>query len=137
VADYARAQAQYSSALASGNGDVVAQATNTFSLIANEIFCRQDPSLFDARLVCERYRVSGPRDGRGLRSTYETQFVQDCQRVAGRYNQERPPSGGTWKRGSRRPTARTSLKPGWGTVRGWKDRSRRAKAQRAGRGLLP
>jgi hypothetical protein len=88
VADYARAQAQYRSGLASGNGDVVAQATNTFSLIANEILSRQDPSLFDARLVCERYQVSGPHDGRGLRSTYETQFVQDCQRVDGRYNQE-------------------------------------------------
>jgi hypothetical protein len=88
VADYARAQAQYRSGLASGNGDVVAQATNTFSLIASEILSRQDPSLFDARLVCERYRVSGPRDGRGLRSTYETQFVQDCKRVDGRYNQE-------------------------------------------------
>jgi hypothetical protein len=88
VADYARAQARYRSGLASGNGDVVAQATNTFSLIASEILSRQDPSLFDARLVCERYRVSGPRDGGGLRSTYETQFVQDCQRVDGRYNQE-------------------------------------------------
>jgi hypothetical protein len=88
VADYARAQAQYRSGLASGNGDVVAQATNTFSLIAREILSRQDPSLFDAWLVCERYRVSGPRDGGGLRSTYETQFVQDCQRVDGRYNQE-------------------------------------------------
>ena len=88
VADYARAQAQYRSGLASGNGDVVAQATNTFSLIAGEILSRRDPSLFDARLVCERYRVSGPRDGRGLRSTYETQFVQDCQPIEGRYNQE-------------------------------------------------
>jgi hypothetical protein len=88
VADYARAQARYRSGLASGNGDVVAQATNTFSLIAREILSRQDPSLFDAWLVCERYRVSGPRDGGGLRSTYETQFVQDCQRVDGRYNQE-------------------------------------------------
>jgi hypothetical protein len=88
VADYARAQAQYRSGLASGNGDVVAQATNTFSLIASEILSRRDPSLFDARLVCERYRVSGPRDGRGLRSTYETQFVQNCQRVDGRYHQE-------------------------------------------------
>jgi hypothetical protein len=34
--------------LASGNGDVVAPATNTFSLIAREIFSRQDPSVFDA-----------------------------------------------------------------------------------------
>src|SRR5215472_2500516 len=88
VADYARAQAQYRSGLTSGNGDLAAQATDTFSLIASEILSRQDPSLFDAQLVCERYRVSGPHDGRGLRSAYETQFVSDCQRVDGRYNQE-------------------------------------------------
>ena len=75
MADYARAQAQYHTGLASGNGDLIAQATNTFSLIAQEILSRQDPSLFDARLVCERYRVSELRDGRGLRSTFETQFV--------------------------------------------------------------
>jgi len=88
VADYARAQTRYRSGLTSGNGDLVAQATNTFSLIASEILSRQDPSLFDAQLVCERYRVSGPHDGRGLRSAYEMQFAQDCQRVDGRYNQE-------------------------------------------------
>ena len=87
VADYARAQTRYRFGLASGNGDVVVQATNTFSLIASEILSRQDPSLFDAQLVCKRYRVSGPQDGQDLRSTYETQFVQDCQRVDGRYNQ--------------------------------------------------
>jgi hypothetical protein len=87
VANYARAQAQYRSALASGNGDVVMQATNTFSLIAREILSRQDPRLFDAQLVCEKYRVAGSRDG-DERSTYEPQFVQDCQRIGGRYNQE-------------------------------------------------
>jgi len=88
VADYARAPTQYRSGLASGNGDVVAPATNTFSVIAREILSRQDPSVFDAPLVCEKYQVRGPRDGRGPRSTYETQFVQDCQRVDRRYSQE-------------------------------------------------
>ena len=88
VADYTRAQMQYRSGLASGNGDAVAQAANTFLLIAREILFRQDPSVFDAQLVCERYRVSGPRDGRGPRSTYETRFVRDCQSVDGRYSQE-------------------------------------------------
>ena len=88
VADYARAQVQYRSALASGNGDSVMQATNTFSLIASEILFRQDPRLFDAQLVCEKYRVAGPRDRRDLRWSYEPQFVQDCQRINGRYNQE-------------------------------------------------
>jgi len=87
VADYARAQEQYRFGVASGNGDLVAQATNTFSLIAREVVSRQDPSLFDARLVCERYQVSGLRDDRGAGSTYQTQFGRDCQRVDGRYNQ--------------------------------------------------
>ena len=64
------------------------QATNTFSLIAREILSRQDPRLFDAQLVCEKYRVAGSRDGSGLRSTFEPQFVQDCPRIDGRYNRE-------------------------------------------------
>jgi hypothetical protein len=87
VADYARAQAQYRSALASGNGDVVTQATNTFSLIAQEILSRQDPRLFDAEMVCERYPEAGPHDGRDGRSTYEPQFVRDCERINSRYDQ--------------------------------------------------
>jgi hypothetical protein len=87
VADYARAQAQYRSALASGNGDAVMQATNTFSLIAEEILSRQDPRLFDAEMVCERYPEAGPHDRRDARSTYEPQFVSDCGRINSRYNQ--------------------------------------------------
>ena len=88
MADYAGAQARYRSGLASGNGDIVAQATNTFSLIAQEILSRQDPSLFDAWVVCERYQVDGPRDQQDLRSTYQPPFVQDCRRIDSRYNQE-------------------------------------------------
>jgi hypothetical protein len=88
VADYARAQAQYRAALASGNGDVVMHAANTFSFIAREILSRQDPRLFDAQVLCERYRVAGPGDRSGLQSTYEPQFVQYCRRIDGRYNQE-------------------------------------------------
>jgi hypothetical protein len=88
VADYARAQVQYRYGLASGNGDDVMQATNTFSLISREILSRQDPRLFDAQVLCEGYRVAASRDGSGLRSTYEPQFVQDCRRTDGRYNQE-------------------------------------------------
>jgi len=88
VANYARAQAQYRAGLASGNGEVVMHATNTFSRIASEILSRQDPKLFDAQVLCERHRVAEPRDGGGLRSTFEPQFVQDCRRIDGRYNQE-------------------------------------------------
>src|SRR6516225_28888 len=60
VADYARAQAHYRSGLASGNGDLVIKATDTFSLVAQEVLSRQDPRLFEAQVVCERYRVAGP-----------------------------------------------------------------------------
>jgi hypothetical protein len=84
VVDYGWAVAQYRSGLASGNDDTVTRATNTFSLIAEEILSRQDPSLFDAWMVCERYPADGQRDQRGLRSTYQPQFVQDCRRIDGR-----------------------------------------------------
>jgi hypothetical protein len=50
MADYARAQANYRSGLASGNGDLVIKATDTFSLIAREVLSRQDPSLFDGSM---------------------------------------------------------------------------------------
>jgi len=63
VANYARAQVQYRAGLASGNGDVVMHATNTFALIASEILSRQDPKLFDAQVLCERYLVAEPRVG--------------------------------------------------------------------------
>jgi hypothetical protein len=87
VADYARAQTQYRSALASGDGDAVMQATNTFLLISQEILSRQDPRLFDAQIVCQSYRVAGPHDQPGTRTTYQPQFVQDCQSIDWRYNQ--------------------------------------------------
>ena len=55
--------------------------------IADEILSRQDPRLFEARLVCERYRVAGPRDPSDARSTFAPQFVRDCQHIDSRYNQ--------------------------------------------------
>ena len=88
VADYARAQAHYRSGLASGNGDLVTNATDAFSLIAREVLSRQDPRLFDAQVVCENYQVAGPQYRRDTQTTYDPQFVQDCQRVSQRYNQE-------------------------------------------------
>ena len=86
MVDYARAQAQYRSA-ASGNDDLVIRAVNTFLSIPQEILSRQDPRLFDARVVCERYRVAGPHDPRDVRSTFEPQFVRDCEHIEWRYNQ--------------------------------------------------
>ena len=87
VADYARALARYRAARASGNGDVATQAVDTWSSIAEEILSRQDPGLFEARMVCERYRVAGPRDPPDVRSSFAPQFVRDCQHIDWRYNQ--------------------------------------------------
>jgi len=87
IADYARALAQYRAARASGNGDVATQAVDTWSSIAQEILSRQDPGLFEAHMVCERYRVAGPRDPPDVRSTFAPQFVRDCQHIDWRYNQ--------------------------------------------------
>src|SRR6267143_7277247 len=81
IADYARALAQYRAARASGNGDVATQAVDTWSSIAQEILSRQDPGLFEAHMVCERYRVAGPRDPPDVRSTFAPQFVRDCQHI--------------------------------------------------------
>jgi hypothetical protein len=87
VSDYARARAEYRAGLASGNGDIVMRATNTFSFIAKEILSRQDPRLFDAQMLCEQYRVTPPQDRRETPMTYEPQFAQDCERTGLRYNE--------------------------------------------------
>jgi hypothetical protein len=85
VIDYSIAQAQYRAAKASGNGDVVTHAEDTFWSISQEILSRQDPRLVDAWQVCERYRVAGPRDQRQARATFAPQFLRDCENVDGRY----------------------------------------------------
>ena len=87
IADYASALARYRWARASGNDDVVTQAVDTWSSISEEILLRQDPGLFDARMVCERYRVAGPQDPPDARSSFAPQFVRDCQHIDWRYNQ--------------------------------------------------
>jgi hypothetical protein len=87
VADYATALAQYRTARASGNDDVLMQAVDTWSGISEEILSRQDPALFEARMVCERYRVAGPQDPPDKRSSFAPQLVRDCQHIDRRYNQ--------------------------------------------------
>ena len=87
VVDYAIAQAQYRSAQAMGNGDVVMQGDDTFYNISQEILSRDDPRLFEAWLVCARYRVAGPDDPPDVRSTFEPRFVRDCERIVRQYNQ--------------------------------------------------
>ena len=63
------------------------RAVATWSSIAEEILSRQDPGLFKAHLVCERYRVAGPQNPPDMRSTIAPQFVRDCQHIDWRYNQ--------------------------------------------------
>jgi len=63
------------------------QATNTFLLISGEILSRRDPTLFDAQIACQSYRVGGPHNQPGTRAAYEPQFSQDCRSIDWRYNQ--------------------------------------------------
>jgi hypothetical protein len=84
VADYATAQMQYRFGVATGNGDAVAKANETFRQIAREIFSRQDPKLFEAEVICERYRVAGPAaTARSMSTLTEPQ----CQNIGWRYNE--------------------------------------------------
>ena len=84
VANYATAQMQYRFGLAIGNGDAVAEANETFRQISREIFSRQDPKLFEAEVVCERYPVAGPAaTGRSVPTLIEPQ----CQNIEWRYNE--------------------------------------------------
>lgn len=84
VANFATAQMQYRFGLATGNGDTVAEADQTFRQIPREIFSRQDPKLFEAEAICERYRVaSAAATGRSVSTPIERQ----CQSVERRYNE--------------------------------------------------
>ena len=84
VVNYATAQTQYRFGLATGNGDVVAQANATFRQIPREIFSRQDPKLFEAEVVCERYSAARPAaTGRSESTLIEPQ----CQNIEWRYNE--------------------------------------------------
>jgi hypothetical protein len=86
VTDYASAQARYRAAKASGNGDVATHAEDTFWGISQEILSRQDPGLVDAWEVCERYRVAAPHNQRDVRSTFDPQFVRNCEINERRYD---------------------------------------------------
>ena len=86
VTDYAIAQAQYRAAEATGNEDAVTHAENTLWSISQEILSRQDLRLVDAWEVCERYRVAAPHNQRDVRSTFEPQFVRDCENIDRRYD---------------------------------------------------
>jgi hypothetical protein len=86
VTDYAIAQAQYRAAEATGNGDIVTRAENTFWDVSQEILSRQDPGLVAAWGVCERYRVAAPHNQRDAQSTFEPQFVRDCENIDRRYD---------------------------------------------------
>jgi hypothetical protein len=84
VADYATAQMQYRFGLATGNGDAVTQADKTFRQIPREIFSRQDPTLFEAEVVCERYRVAGPA---ATGPSVSTPIERQCENIERRYSE--------------------------------------------------
>src|SRR5262249_5947910 len=84
VANYATAQMQYRSGLATGNGDVVAKANETFRQIPREIFSRRDPKLFEAEVLCERYSVARPP---ATDRSVPTLIEPRCQDTEGRYNE--------------------------------------------------
>jgi hypothetical protein len=84
VADYAAAQMRYRLALAAGDGDVVAKANNTFRQVPREILLRQDPRLFEAEMVCERYRVAGPT---ATSRSMPTLADPQCQNIDWRYSE--------------------------------------------------
>jgi hypothetical protein len=79
VTEYAIAQTQYRSGVATGNGDEVAKAQETFRQIPREIFSREDPRLFEAELVCEQHPVAGP-------AADSMPFEPQCQNIEQRYN---------------------------------------------------
>jgi hypothetical protein len=84
LAYYAAAQTQYRLGLATGNDDAIAEANETFRQIPRVIFFREYPSLFEAELVCERYRVAGPdATSHGMPILFEPQ----CQNIEWRYNE--------------------------------------------------
>ena len=75
LADYAAAQMHYRLGLATGNGDAVKKANETFYEIPREIFSRQDPGLFAAEVVCERYLA-----------TANSMPSPQCRNIESRYN---------------------------------------------------
>jgi len=83
MANYATAQMQYRSGLATGNGDVVAKANETFRQIPREIFSRHDPKLFEAEVLCERYSVARPPATDRSVPT----LIERCQNIEWRYNE--------------------------------------------------
>jgi hypothetical protein len=83
LADYAAAQMQYRIGLATGNGDAVAAANETFRQIPRAIFSREYPATFEAELVCERYKVPG-QASTGL--NVPTPFELQCESITLRYN---------------------------------------------------
>ena len=81
VTEYAVAQTRYRSGVATGNGDEVAEAQQTFRQILREIFSRQDPKLFAAEVVCEQFPVAAP-----AADSMPTPFEPQCRNIEQHYN---------------------------------------------------
>jgi hypothetical protein len=65
LSDFATAEMHRRVGAASGNADEMIAADDTLMLIPREILSRQNPPLFAAKLVCERYQTPAgvPRGG--------------------------------------------------------------------------
>jgi hypothetical protein len=66
----------YRLGLATGNGDAVKKANETFYQIPREIFSRQDPRLFAAEVVCDGYPVAA-----------NSMPTSQCQNIEWQYNE--------------------------------------------------
>jgi hypothetical protein len=81
VTEYAIAQTQYRFGAATGNGDEVAKAQETFRQIPREIFSRHDPKLFEAELACEQYPEATP-----AADSMPTPSEPQCRNIEQHYN---------------------------------------------------
>jgi hypothetical protein len=76
---------RYRAGKASGDADEAIAAADTLLQIPREILSRKDPRLFDAVVVCERYRLARPG---GAPPTADPQLARACQPIDRRYAAE-------------------------------------------------
>jgi hypothetical protein len=95
LGDFATAEMHRRVGAATGNADELIAADDTLMLIPRELLSRQNPPLFAAKLVCERYRTPAavplPRGGPPVapaRFSLPPQVAFACREVDWRYQAE-------------------------------------------------
>jgi hypothetical protein len=93
LSDFATAEMHRRVGAATGNADEVIAADDTLMLIPRELLSRQNPPLFAAKLVCERYQTPAavPRGGPPVASapfSLAPQVAFACRDVDWRYQAE-------------------------------------------------